>query len=79
MSKSRRKNPICGITTARSEKIDKRFNHRKFRRLTKQILANLEDEEDLLPIERQYSNPYRMSKDGKMRFDKEKYSELMRK
>lgn len=35
MSRSYRKSPYCGVTTARSEKDDKRIGNRKFRRKAK--------------------------------------------
>jgi hypothetical protein len=66
------------MTTARSEKKDKRLYNRRYRRVTKQILHN-EPERELLPSLREYSNPWSMDKDGKHRFDPSRYPKLMRK
>jgi len=77
MSRSKRKTPVCGVTTAKSEKADKIASHRKLRRITKQkIQPTLETP---LPLERQLTNPWSMAKDGKTRFDPIKYPHLMRK
>lgn len=80
MSRSRRKNPICGITTAKSEKMDKRFNNRKIRRRNKVILEKTFDE-DRLVDEKVLTNVWSMQKDGRQRFTKEDeyYNKLMRK
>jgi len=79
MSRSHRKNPICGITTARSEKQDKREYNRRFRRAIKQALRHFDPESDVLPILREYSDPWAMDKDGKHRFCPKTYPHLMRK
>jgi hypothetical protein len=78
MTRSRRKTPACGITTAVSEKDDKRYAHRAERRLNHQILATTEDG-DSLKATRAVSNPWSMDKDGKQRFDPRRFPELMRK
>lgn len=65
MSRSRRKNPICGWTTAKTEKWDKKFWHKKFRQWCKR------QDEDFVPMHkdrRAVSNPWSMQKDGKQRF-----------
>jgi len=78
MSRSKRRTPISGIATARSEKQDKRLYNRRYRRACKQILhANPESE--VLPHLREYSDPWAMDKDGKIWFDPEKYPKEMRK
>lgn len=66
MSRSRRKTPITGITTAQSEKSDKRTANRKLRRVTKEILrrGSLEDDQ-ILPEIREVSNVWSFAKDGK--------------
>lgn len=64
MSKSRRKSPFMGITTARSEKGDKQAAHRLERRIVKIILHRGEDG-DNLPDRRTISNVYTWAKDGK--------------
>lgn len=63
MSRSKRKTPICGITTAKSEKSDKAHSHRKVRRAVKIKVAGSED--SLMPLEKQLTNPWSMAKDGK--------------
>lgn len=78
MSRSRRKTPVTGITAAASEKQDKRSANRKLRRRVKQDL-NEDTEGTLLPSERELSNVWTMDKDGKQRFDPERYPDLMRK
>ena len=78
MSRSRKKTPIHGITTASSEKQDKRLYNRRFRRVVKQVLRQA-PECEVLPHLREYSNPWSMDKDGKARFDPAKHPELMRK
>jgi len=79
MTRSRRKTPVCGITTAESEKADKALTHRLMRR--KVAVALREDEDESTPPEanREALNPYSMAKDGKQRFDPAKHPRLMRK
>lgn len=62
MSRSRRKTPICGMTTARSEKKDKRFANRKERR---RVRLAIPLDPDVLPHKREISNVYTFDKDGK--------------
>ena len=64
MSKSRRKTPIVGNTTAESEKYDKRVANRKGRRVTKRHLAEMEDDEGI-PVRNEISNTWNFQKDGK--------------
>jgi hypothetical protein len=78
MSRSRRNTPITGISTSVSEKDDKRVYNRRFRHVCKQLLAD-DPETAPFPILRDYSNPWSMDKDGKTRFDPDKYPKLMRK
>ena len=63
MSRSRRKTPVLGITTAKSEKQDKRIANRKLRRLVNQRLAC--DAHGVMPALREVSNVWSMAKDGK--------------
>lgn len=66
MSRSRKKHPFYGMTTASSEKQDKRLANRKLRRLTTTELRCSSLEEDLiLPEIRDVSNVYNFQKDGK--------------
>jgi len=68
MSRSRLKRPFIPITTASSEKNDKRLANRKLRRLTTLKLRRGSLDDDLiLPEIRDVSNVYLFSKDGKIR------------
>jgi len=62
MSRSRRKTPKTGITTAETEKENKRQANRKFRRVTK---VNVKKGRDELPLTRELSNVWSFDKDGK--------------
>jgi hypothetical protein len=77
MSRSRRKTPICGITTAESEKKDKRIANRKLRRRVRAALHA--DPDAPLPLLREVSDPWLMDKDGKMLIDPARHPEIMRK
>lgn len=76
MSRSRRKTPSRGITTAESEKADKAASHRRLRRAVRRVVVDLDA---VMPVERQLTNPWSMAKDGKRRFDPARDSKLMRK
>ena len=77
MARSKRKTPVIAITTAASEKDDKLASHRKIRHAVRQIVpASLDS---ILPLEKELTNTYSMSKDGKSRFDPKKLSKLLRK
>jgi len=78
MSRSYKKNPFCGNTTAKSEKQDKRLSNRKYRRINKKILNNTQDKSDILPIQ-STSDQWLMDKDGKHRFDPNANPKEMRK
>lgn len=63
MSRSRRKTPMCGITTAASERFDKQTWHRAFRKAERQRLT-------VSPLSephhfREFSDDWTMNKDGK--------------
>lgn len=62
MSRSRKKTPKRGLTTAKSEKRDKRIANRKFRRKTK--IQNTLGESDFVKL-REVSNVWEFDKDGK--------------
>lgn len=62
MSRSYRKTPISGITTAVSEKEDKRRCNRSWRRKIKQAIFH---EREIMPIQREVMNVWSMNKDGK--------------
>lgn len=57
MSRSRRKTPIMSVTTATSEKKDKRDYNRRYRRVAKQAIES-GDENKPLPIVREHSDPW---------------------
>ncbi|HBI22204.1 MAG TPA: hypothetical protein DDY37_06445 [Legionella sp.] len=68
MSRSRRKNPIFGITTCRSEQQDKKIWHQRWRSRERTALtsATPSDLEAYLPVlEKQVSNVWSMGKDGR--------------
>jgi len=65
MARSRKRTPKSGITSARSEKDEKRANHRRERRQVRQVLST-EPESDVLPHTKEVSNPWSMAKDGKV-------------
>jgi NAD(P)H-nitrite reductase large subunit len=67
MSRSRRKTPILGTTTAESERYDKKTWHRAFRRAIKNLLSKpwLEEEIGNSNDIRNNSSDWNMSKDGK--------------
>ena len=79
MSRSRRKRPICGITTARSEKECKKRWHRAYRRKSKTAVSSTCVENPVLPDENLVGNPWKMAKDGKQVIDPAKNPEIMRK
>jgi len=76
MSRSRRKTPVCGITTAESEKLDKVASHRKIRHA---VRIAIKQDAPVLPLEKELTNPWSMAKDGKARFDPAVHPRLMRK
>ena len=76
MSRSYRKTPIFGTTTADSEKKDKRLANRKYRRSVRQLVdEDLNDEN--IPDIREMSDVWSFDKDGKRFYNNE--PELMRK
>jgi hypothetical protein len=60
VTRSRKKHPITGWTTAKSEKKDKQSANRRLRRIVKQNPTK-----ELLPIQREISDVYLFDKDGK--------------
>lgn len=59
-----------------TEKRDKRYNNRVFRRKEKIAISQ---DSLLFPTMREVSDVWGMSKDGKFRFNPDKYPKLMRK
>jgi hypothetical protein len=79
MSRSKRKTPKGGNTTARSEKDEKRIINRSLRRQTRVLLKQLDDD-TLFPIQNDVMDKWSMAKDGKTWFKGWKdYKKLMRK
>lgn len=78
MSRSRKRTPICGITTAISEKQNKRHYSRRYRRACKMLLRS-HDLSELLPILKEFSDVWTMDKDGKNWFNAEHFPKYMRK
>lgn len=65
MSRSRKKTPIAGITTAASDKAYKTAEHRRERRAGKVSVAAGEDPEH----PKNFGNPWKGEKDGKTYLD----------
>lgn len=64
MSRSKRKSPILGITTAETEAADKAKWHRRHRREERARLT-AEGQEYVARSHREHSSPWLMDKDGK--------------
>jgi hypothetical protein len=82
MARSYRHNPIIGMTTARSEKEDKRYANRTLRAACREALVNCEDYDALvMPLMREVANVWSFAKDGKqrMRPDCPHFAKYMRK
>lgn len=79
MSRSYRHTPIVGITTARSEKQDKRIWHGRFRSHERDHLRTCQDWEAYLTTHfRSVSNPWSMDKDGRQFLDLRRRPRLKR-
>lgn len=63
MGKSRRRTPIVGVTTARSEKDDKRIVNRAIRRKSRVLVYK---EDAIFPIPNEVLDKWSMAKDGKV-------------
>ena len=74
MSRSRKKTPITGVTTARSEADDKKAWHRAIRRAEK-VRISTKPEDATLP-ERQFTSAWNRAKDGKIYWN---YRKVIRK
>lgn len=66
MSRSRKKKPITGVTTARTEKDWKQQEHQRERANVRTALANFDEDGDVLPAPLEFGNPWDGPKDGKM-------------
>jgi len=72
MSRSHKKTPICGHTTAETEKTDKRLANRRFRRTVRQqlgVVAPGDDGDSVITDIREVSNIWSFDKDGKQYLD----------
>jgi hypothetical protein len=76
MSRSRRKTPITGMTTSKSEKEEKRWHNRVWRRKVRQAIHR---GDDILPDKDEIMTTWEMAKDGKQHFNPRKHPDLMRK
>ncbi len=78
MSRSRRKTPIFGHTTARSDKPFKRDEHRRERRKVRSLLKDGKEE---MPHRRKYGDEWNSPKDGKawLKFNLHLLEKYMRK
>ena len=76
MGKSFKKNPFSGMTCAESEKAFKQIENRKARRV---VQVSLKNDDESLPGEKAFGNPWNGPKDGKRRFDLRKFPKGMRK
>lgn len=84
MSRSRKKHPIIGVTTAKSEKFDKRLINRNIRHQVKRTLNNTPIEEldnFLEPKKNEIMDKWSIQKDGKIYIEKESenYKKAIRK
>lgn len=68
MSRSRKKTPICGITTARTEAFNKQTWHRAIRRAEK--IRCWHDPEQEPRHEREFTSAWVRQKDGKQYIEK---------
>lgn len=75
MSRSRRKNPIIGITTAETEKKNKLEANRKLRRLNRIKIHKGDFEFFQL---REISNVWMFDKDGKQYLEKPYWKDIMK-
>lgn len=66
MSRSRRKSPVHAVASARSEAVDKRLWHKRWRARVRDQLAASAPDGDPQPLDRRaVSDPWSMAKDGK--------------
>lgn len=71
MSRSYRKTPICGMTTATSDRVFKKAARKRARRAVNARDLTLEDAP--------FGNPWGAPKDGKQWIDARRFPEIMRK
>ena len=79
MARSRRRTPIISITTAVSEKQDKRWANRIHRAATRYVVkCDTDPDATALPVLREVSDEWAMAKDGRSWFGQH-IPKLMRK
>ena len=78
MSRSKKKTPIRGMTTVKSDKWDKQLANRRHRHATNQALR-VTSEEAGLPGVYEFGHVSNMNKDGKSWFDADGEPKSMRK
>ncbi|VVE59280.1 hypothetical protein PAN31117_05249 [Pandoraea anapnoica] len=78
MSRSKRKTPICGVTSAVSEAEDKALWHRAHRR-SERVALERDGIEYIASNRHAHSSTWRMGKDGKHFFDAAEWPTVMRK
>ena len=79
MSRSYKKTPICGLTTAKSDKEDKRLANRLFRRASRN---RIKSNRELFYRLKEVCNVWDFAKDCKIYYDKEavkRYPKVLRK
>ena len=76
MSRSIKKNPVVGHTCAESEKQDKRFANRRFRKRARDAIAAGKEPPASI---REVSEVWTFAKDGKHRLDAERFPQVRRK
>lgn len=77
MSRSLRKTPTFGHTTARTEADDKRLWHKRWRSRERDQLASIGPDSDPLPVHQQsVSSTWDMAKDGKHWFDPRRQNDV---
>jgi hypothetical protein len=79
MSRSVRRSPFCGFTTAETERDWKAETNRKLRRASVRAMLRQDPEALVMPLKHEVKNQYSGPKDGRMRFDPERHPNLMRK
>ena len=75
MTRSRKKLPITGTTTAASDKPYKVAEHRRERRTARQIVSGAQDDTDPRLHSENYGDPWRSPKDGKTIWSATKWRE----
>jgi hypothetical protein len=76
MSRSRRLQPLCGVTGAPSDKPGKRWANRRWRRA---VRVRLGQGADVLPARRELGDVWSMGKDGKRYFNPRQHPRWLRK